>query len=190
MVLFLLGIGLALLLGLFGFGSRLMSRGGKRIDVSRTVVGLSRELKTFAGCPVNQVSAYYPSGDPAMGDLMVSFPNYRRDDGTRGSDPVSGLPLVQSFEVYYRDSGDLLKHVRLVVTPSPAPLVPGPTQLQAVFDSNLGKERLARCRAFQLVNRDTGQPTAAVTGLTEIHIEVESTDQQWVKLDTHLRFLP
>jgi hypothetical protein len=64
------------------------------------------------------------------------------------------------------------------------------TQLQAVVDSALGQERLERCRSFQLIHPDNDNPTLSVSGLTEIRLEVESTDQQTVTLGTHLRFLP
>jgi hypothetical protein len=189
-VIFLIGLIFGLITGLFAFGNRLMQRGGKRVDVSRTVNGLSREWREFGGSPVRLVTVFYPSGNPADGDLVISLPNYRTADGSRQTDPMSSYPLVQSFEVYYRDASDRLMSHTLTVPPSISPSPLDSLQLQAVVDTGLGRERLARCRKFELVHPDSGDPTELVSGLTLLRLTVESTDDQTMTQGTHLRFLP
>ena len=138
-------------------------------DLSFFTHRLKRQLKesTFRG-----VSVTYPSGDPAVGDLLIGFPSARDANGDRQADPVTAEPIYQEHLIYFRD-GEELKKSRVPIAPPLSLVVPlTPAELVA-SSSNLSETMVGRVKRFLLVD-DSGNPKANASQLLRFRLEVES----------------
>lgn len=128
---------------------------------------LKRQLRqtTFYG-----VSAHYPSGTPATGDLILGFPQARDNTGRSQQDPGTGDPLFQSYLVYYRSGNQILQTETPLAPPSvTAPALPAAQLLAAT--SGQGKKQISEVERFLLVD-DNDNPKGHVSRRVRFRVEV------------------
>ena len=187
-VMALLAVASVLVFRLFVDGSDMMERGDKRSGTHRQLVQLSRDWRAHSGGSQSLVTIFYPGGSADGGDLALSLPDIRTEDGQIQVDRDSSHPMVQAFSLYYR-SGDTLKYFRQSIPPEVSPQPLTVAAVSGLVASDGGRVVLLRCNRFEIRN-GTGVATSSWGASSEIYIEASTPDGTPLSLGTHLRLLP
>jgi type II secretory pathway pseudopilin PulG len=154
--------------------------------------GLEKIVKGLEQAPQSGVLAFYPSGNPGTGDLVLAWATAYDASGNFMEDPATFEPIYQGYQIIYVDSASTTIY-RTYLPNAPSTTITPPTSATVVAaeDPTRDLPLMRGVQLFQLLHPITDSATEDVLNPCRLRLQIESQDgrDQKLVLNREVRFL-
>lgn len=152
---------------------------------------LARIVKELFQAPQQGVLAFYPSGDPNQGDIVLAWSTPYTEEGNYVHDSSSFEPIYQGYRIIYHDLATHSIYASyLAQAPSSTILAPTSAMIQAHINPSADRPLVREVESFQLLHPISLAPTVEVLNPSRLRLVVRGKEgrEQSLVLNREVRF--